>query len=86
MLQLTQKVFQVKAAAAFHLGSQLLRGRHVHPGGDLLDQRKDVAHAQNAAGMTLGIKHLQAVELFAGARELDRRAGDLPHGQRRTAA
>ena len=86
LLQLAQKVFQVKAAAAFHLGGELLRGRHVHAGSDLLNQRQDVAHAQNAAGVTLGVKHLQAVELFAGARELDRRTGDLPHRQCGTAA
>jgi hypothetical protein len=56
------------------------------PAGHLLDQRDDVAHAQDAAGMALGVEHLQAVDLLAGARELDGRAGDLPHRQRRAAA
>ncbi len=33
-----------------------------------------------------GMEGLQRVELFAGAQELDRRAGDRAHGQRRAAA
>ena len=38
------------------------------------------------AGVPLGIEHLEAVDLLADAGELDRRAGDLPHRQRRAAA
>ena len=81
LLDLRQEVVQIKAATAFDFGGQLLRRLHVHTGGNLLDQRHNVAHAQNAPGMALRIKDLQAVELFAGAGKLDRGAGDLPHRQ-----
>ena len=64
LLNLGQKVIEVKARAALDLGGQLLRRMHVDPSADLLDQSQDVAHAQNAAGMALGIKHLQAVNFF----------------------
>ena len=46
----------------------------------------DVAHAEDAAGDALGVEGLEPVELFAGAEELDRHAGDGAHGQRRAAA
>ncbi len=63
-----------------------MRGGHIDTGRDLFNQRHDVTHAQDATGMALGIKDFQAVELFAGARKLDGRAGDLPHAERRAAA
>jgi hypothetical protein len=47
-----------------------LRGFHVHAGRDLLDQGNDVAHAQDAPGVPLGVKHLQAVNLLAGTANL----------------
>ena len=36
--------------------------------------------------MALGVEHFEAVDLLAGAGELDRRAGDLPHRKCRAAA
>ena len=51
-----------------------------------LDQRHHVAHAEDAAGDAAGMKIVQRVDLFAGADELDRHAGDRPHRQRRAAA
>ena len=54
--------------------------------GRLLDQADDVAHAEDAAGDALGMEGLERVELFAGAEELDRLAGDGAHRQRRAAA
>ena len=52
----------------------------------LLDQRDDVAHAQNAVGHARGVERLDRVELFAGAGKLDRLAGDRAHRQRRATA
>ena len=50
------------------------------------DERNDVAHAEDAVGDPRRIKILDGVELFAGADQLDRLAGDRAHGQRRAAA
>ena len=75
-----------KPAPLLTLAASFCAACHVDAGRDLLDQRDDVAHAQDAAGVALGIEHLQAVDLLADAGELDRRAGDLAHRQRRAAA
>ena len=86
LAQLIQEVAQVKTAATLDLGRELLGRGHVHTGGDLLDQRNDVAHAENATGVALGVEHLEAVDFFGHTGELDRRAGDVSHRQCRTAA
>ncbi len=52
----------------------------------LLDERKDVAHAQDAAHDAVGMEGLDGVVLFADAQELDGLAGDVADGQRRAAA
>jgi hypothetical protein len=46
----------------------------------------DVAHAEDAAGDALGVEVFQRVDLFAGADQLDRLAGDGAHRKRSTAA
>ena len=86
LTQLGQEVVEVKAATALDLGGELLRRSHVHVGGDLLDQGNDVAHAQDAAGVTLGIKNLQAVDLLGHTGELDGHTGDVAHRQGRASA
>ena len=55
-------------------------------GGGLLDQRDDVAHAEDAVGDARGMEVLQRVHLLAGAHQLDRLAGDRAHRQRGAAA
>ena len=55
-------------------------------GGGLLDQRDDVAHAEDAAGDTRRMEILQRIGLFAGADQLDRLARDRAHRERRAAA
>jgi hypothetical protein len=40
----------------------------------LFDQRQHVAHAENAAGHSLGMKFLERVQMLAGAHELERHA------------
>ncbi len=52
----------------------------------LLDQRDDVAHAEDAVGDAAGMEFLQLVHLLAGADQLDRLAGDGAHRERRAAA
>src|SRR3546814_1626161 len=47
---------------------------------------RSIAHAEDAAGDTLRVEGLDRVELFAGAGELDRLAGDRAHRERRTTA
>ena len=86
LLDLAQEIVQVKASAAFDFGRQFLGGFHVDTRRHLLHQGHDVAHAQNASGMAVGIKHFQPVYFFAGTCELDGRARHLPHRQRSTAA
>ena len=51
-----------------------------------LDERQDVAHAEDPAGEAVGMEHLEGVGLLAGAQELDRDAGDGRDRERRAAA
>ena len=51
-----------------------------------LDQRDDVAHAEDAVGEARGMEVLDRVHLLADAEELDRLAGDRAHRKRRAAA
>ncbi len=53
---------------------------------DALDQRKHVAHAQDARDDALRIKRVERVVFFARAHELHRRARHLADGKRRAAA
>ena len=88
LLHLLQLALQV-----VHVELALLEALH-HPLGGLglqrllrlLDQRDDVAHAEDAAGDALGVELLERVELLAEADELDRLAGDGAHRERRAAA
>ena len=83
---LHQEVVEVEGIARLDLVGKLLRRGDVDTLLHLFDQRDDVAHAEHAAGVALGVEYLEPVDLLAGAGKLDRRAGDLPHRQRRAAA
>ena len=85
LLQLFAQVAEIELALA-HLLGRAHRLFGVDIGGGLLDQRDDVAHAENAAGDARGIEFLQRVEFFAGADQLDRLVGDRAHRQRGAAA
>jgi hypothetical protein len=50
------------------------------------NERKDVAHAENAGDDPLGIENFQLIVFFADAHELDGLAGDVMNGERRAAA
>ena len=52
----------------------------------LLDEREDVAHAEDAAGQAVGVEQVEVGELLAGRREGDRPADDLLHRQGGAAA
>ena len=52
----------------------------------LLDQRQDVAHAQDARRHPVGVEDVEVLELLAVGREHDRLPGHLAHRQRRTTA
>ena len=83
--ELHGQVFEVELALA-----HLLRGAErllvVDGLGRLLDQRDDVAHAEDAVGDAGRVELLQRVDLLADADELDRLAGDGAHRERRAAA
>ena len=83
--ELLAQVGKVEGALA-HLLGDARRLLGVDRRGGLLDQRDDVAHAEDAVGDARGMKVLDGVDLFAGADELDRLAGDRPHRQRGAAA
>ena len=81
------------ALEVVHVELTLLEALH-HPLGGLglerllrlLDQRDDVAHAEDAAGDAVGVELLERVHPLAEADELDRLAGDRAHRERRAAA
>ena len=52
----------------------------------LLDERHDVAHAEDAANDAVGMERLEGVGLFADADELDGLAGDVANRERRATA
>ena len=83
--QLLAQIGEIERALA-HLLGDARRLLGIDGRGGFLDQRDDVAHAENAVGDALRIEILDGVELFAGADELDRLAGDRAHRQRGAAA
>src|SRR6185437_13554932 len=83
--ELVAQVLQIEMAL-LHLGGDLGRLLRIDRLGRTLDQGDDVAHAENAVGDAGGMEILERIDLFAGADELDRLAGDGAHRERRAAA
>ena len=83
--ELLAQIGEIERALA-HLLGDARRLLGVDGRGGFFHQRNDVAHAENAVGDALRIEILDGVELFAGADELDRLAGDRAHRQRGAAA
>ncbi len=83
--QLIGEVLEIELALA-HLLGDLLRLLRIDRLRGLLDQRDDVAHAENAVGDAVGMEILERIHLLAGAEQLDRLAGDGAHRERRAAA
>ena len=86
MTNLRLEIVQIKAFAGLELVRHFFGFIEIDIGLRFFDQRQNVAHAEDAAGHAFRVKHLEAGQLLAGAGELDRRAGDMPHRQRRAAA
>ena len=83
--ELLAQIVEIERALAHLLGdARGLLG--VDRRGGLLDQRDDVAHAEDAVGDARGIEIFQRIELLAGADQLDRLAGDGAHRERGAAA
>ncbi len=85
LAQLHPQIVEIELALG-HLARERLGVFLIDRRGGLLDQADDIAHAQDAARNAFRIEGLDRVELLAGARELDRLAGDKAHRQRRAAA
>ena len=84
-VELLAQVGEVELALAHLLGdARGLLG--VDGGRRLLDQRDDVAHAEDAVGDALRVEILERVHALAGAHQLDRLAGDRAHRERGAAA
>ncbi len=85
LLELVEEVFEVEGAGqdfllqllALFLGRLLLR---------LLDERDDVAHAEDAGGEAVGVEGLDGIHALARADELDRDADDGADRERSAAA
>ena len=86
MLKLPLEIVEVEATAAHDLSRQPFRLGRIDLALHLLDERHDIAHAEDAPGHTLGVKRLQGVEFLADADEDDGLARHLSNRQRRATA
>ena len=80
------EVLEVEAFAGLDLLRELFGFLAIDALLHVLDQREHVAHAEDARGHAVGMERLEAGQLLADARELDRLARDVTHRQRRAAA
>ena len=69
LLQLRQEVVEVKAVTALSF-SIFARPADRRLASHLFDQRHDVAHAQHAPGVALGVEHFEAVDFSRHPGEL----------------
>ena len=83
---LALEVFQVELVAGLDLLGELFNGFLVDRLLNIFDERDDVAHAEDTTSHLLGIKELEAVELFSQADELDGFARDHAHRKGSTTA
>ena len=86
LAELVAEVLEGEAVAGERLAGELLGLALVELLFGALEQGGDVAHAHNAADDAVRVEGLKGVGLFAGAEELDGRAGDVADGERRAAA
>ena len=84
-LELLEEVLERELVAA-QLALELLGLVLVELALGLLDERHDVAHAEDALGHAVGVEALELVELLARRGEEDRLAGDRLDAQRGAAA
>ena len=77
LLQLREKVRQIKSIAAFELGCEFFSGRLIDPFLCLFDERHNIAHAENTLRHPIGMEGIESVEFFADPDKLDRLTGDM---------
>ena len=82
MPQLVAKIFEREAVAGEGFRSHLLRFLLVDLRFCALNQREDIAHAEDSRDDAVRMERLQRIVLFAHTDELDRLPGDLPDGER----
>jgi hypothetical protein len=85
LTDLGPEIVEVELALG-HLGRELFGVLDLDRLRRLLDQADDVAHAEDSPGDPFRVEGFERVQPLADAGELDRLAGDRPHGQRRAAA
>ena len=85
LFDLVAEVFERKIVAE-QLLLHLLSGLLVDVLLDFVDQRQDIAHAQNARGNAVGMKGLERIGFFAHADEFQRLPGNGADRKRRAAA
>ena len=86
LTELLAEVFEGEAVAGEGFFGELLGLAAVEFGFGVLEQGGDVAHAHDAGDDAVGVEGLEGVGLFAGAEELDGRAGDVADGEGGAAA
>src|SRR5207245_4570777 len=79
---LVPEVLEVEALALLYLLGDALGALEVDLGVRLLDQRQDVAHAEDARRHPLRMERFEARELLADAGQLDRLPGDIAYRER----
>ena len=84
--ELIAEVFEGEAVAGEGFFGELLGLAAVEFFFGALEQGGDVAHAHDAGDDAVGVEGLEGVGLFAGAEELDGRAGDVADGEGGAAA
>ena len=80
------KILQRKSVGAEGLARELFRLRLVELGLGLLDERENVAHAENAPHDAVGMERFQGIVFLAHADELDGLPGHAANRQGRAAA
>ena len=86
LTELVAEVFEGEAVAGEGLLGELLGFAAVEFGFGALEEGGDVAVAHDAGDDAVGVEGLEGVGLFAGAEELDGRAGDVADGEGSAAA
>ena len=81
MPHLVPEVFERKAIPRECLDGDLLGFFLVHLLLGLLDERENVAHAQDSGDDAIGMKGLECIVFFTNADKLDRLTGDMADGQ-----
>ena len=86
LLQLCAEVRQVELAPGGELAGQAFGLALIHLALGVLDERKHIAHAEDARRHAIRVERFQRVRFLAGGEELDGLAGDRAHREGGAAA